>query len=59
MLPFEPQPTLAEEPHLTGDQLVELGAFEPVEVPVVDEATLVEPYEANERPVPLDGHAFR
>ena len=59
MLPLEPQPTLTEEPHLTGDQLVELGALEPVEISVVDESALVEPDEPNERPVSLDTHAFR
>ena len=59
MLPLEPQPALGEESHLTRDQVVELGAPEPVEVSIVDESTLVEPDEANERPVTLDGHALR
>ena len=58
-LPLEPLAALGEHAHLARDQLVELCAFEPAEVAVVDEPAVLLADDTQQRAVLLDVHALR
>ena len=58
-LPLEPLAALGEHAHLARDQLVHLGALEPAEVAIVDEAAVLLADHTQQRAVSLGAHALR
>src|SRR5436309_12476201 len=58
-LPLERLASLGEHPHLSRDQLVQLDSFEPAEVAIVDEPTMLGADYPHQRPVMLDVDTLR